>query len=751
MADAGASVPAAPGVAAEPTKPDGQLSLAARYPVIVKAIAKQPWSWPRCLLAIFSYALLLTDTLRTGVAIFGLPQYSVLESSTVVYFGPFDYPVIHLNTTNATADTREGYWGYKYDSTSITMRAVAQLLRVREWPPCVLYQDPPCDEVKGMTRLELFQMLDGIISSVRAHQPLGATTKHERGHLGIRLDYQWIDRLNERVLPWAFRRAVQRTVRIASFRLQDGLHVCGREMQHGIWCSQVWRGGCDQTPGDAKCRGAHHGWSPLSKQLGFLREVYPNATIEAVTFEGYDDFSHGALLLQGQQRRDIVLLSRIRDCTPDGTCKTVAVDDYRFEDGIMGTNAPDFAYIIAFLRGTGQLYTWARFLLLLKGVFNVTSGIESSVFSAKRWIAAIRIFFLVPSQVVVYGSAFPIVCYVGAHVLDAPLVQKIVRAHFGSVNGVYQLKVGQVVDIGSVSLRGVWLVGFCGHVISKLRQQRSWTAVKGVLGIPEFLVTLLVASTIFSQMRVKTWRNSKVLQAQEVAWSPSFSAVRTHRLHSRDSTITQILAAATVDVQFFSVSLGVAILAAVGIRVFHALLPRFPIQLSVVSLTRVPYSCGFLWPSNALIVSWFGTIISTAVLSKDLAENADKSPRLRLGSAAVVRLLQPRPFIQRQQRSAEDRVADQLTDLRRRGEHIDCLIFLINLTVMTDLLTWKALRTDSSYLIGVYHSPVTKRVFLMPLAAETSNANIPVNWASLKLIAVAPAHLLPWWELLLCG
>ncbi|KAJ0389640.1 hypothetical protein ATCC90586_010897 [Pythium insidiosum] len=98
-----------------------------------------PFSWRRCLLAVFSYALLLSDAIRTGFAIHDLSRFTVHEPDHVV-FGPFAYPVEHLTRANATAASSRPFWSYKYDTTSIVMRAMAEYLAVPTWYPCVLYQ-----------------------------------------------------------------------------------------------------------------------------------------------------------------------------------------------------------------------------------------------------------------------------------------------------------------------------------------------------------------------------------------------------------------------------------------------------------------------------------------------------------------------------------------------------------------------------------------------------------------------------------
>ncbi|KAJ0398126.1 hypothetical protein ATCC90586_001837 [Pythium insidiosum] len=133
-------------------------------------VSIEPFSWPRCLLAIVSYVLLLTDTIRTGLAIRSIKN-AALEPNIVEHFGPYAYPVIHLSHANVSSNETTGFWSYKYDSTSIAMRATASHLRVGAWAPCLFYRQPECDETAGIPLATLFRMIDELIEAVRLHRP----------------------------------------------------------------------------------------------------------------------------------------------------------------------------------------------------------------------------------------------------------------------------------------------------------------------------------------------------------------------------------------------------------------------------------------------------------------------------------------------------------------------------------------------------------------------------------------------------
>ncbi|KAJ0391870.1 hypothetical protein P43SY_011915 [Pythium insidiosum] len=183
-----------------------------------------PFSWTRCLVSLASYALLLTDVLRTGFALRELPMYKRIDPNTLA-FGPFAYTTVHLTRKNATSGSSVSLWPYKYDSTSISMRAIAKHLAVPAWSPCLLYETPrdQCNEGQNLARATVFAMIDNMIDSVRDYEPLARSaaftgrlganmnaTKRS-GHVTLRLAHRWIDRLYDLVLPEIFERIVRRS------------------------------------------------------------------------------------------------------------------------------------------------------------------------------------------------------------------------------------------------------------------------------------------------------------------------------------------------------------------------------------------------------------------------------------------------------------------------------------------------------------------------------------------------------------
>lgn len=91
-------------------------------------------------------------------------------------------------------------------------------------------------------------------------------------------------------------------------------------------------------------------------------------------------------------------------------------------------------------------------------------------------------FFKIPGQCIVCGSAFPIACYLVAHVFDAPIVYEIMGQKFESFNGLFQLSFTKLITFSSIQMRNVWLLGCAAHLLVRLATQRNWTPVDDIWG-----------------------------------------------------------------------------------------------------------------------------------------------------------------------------------------------------------------------------------------------------------------------------
>ncbi|GLE09579.1 hypothetical protein PINS_up021307 [Pythium insidiosum] len=701
-----------------------------------------PLSLARCLVAIVSYALLLTDTLRTGFATRNLQPYATVEPDTVI-FGPYAYRGVHLNLKNASITATRPLWAYKYDSTSITMRSVVQALQVPTWPPCVLYR-ASCNETAGLSHATIFSMLDAVIQSVKDH---GSSTAHrQRGRLMLRSEHQWSNRLNDYVFPWLFRRTVRRSSQVihySSRRLRDSTRpICGASLPRPLSCDALWARFTRQCKAaNGLCQGINHVWNHAQKRLRFLQSVYSNASLELVVLEGADDFTRGGLVFHGRKNQDIVILTRARSCAGDGRCSTIAVEDYRYEGAFLTMNVADWAPIVTVLRVTGQVYVWLRVAALAVGV-GATAMATRPRGSRFPLRAAARMFFLIPSQVIVYGSVVPILCYALAHMMDSNAVYQFVALRLSAPLGQLKFTLTDALQLGAVSMRSVWILALWCHALVAVNTRRSWSVTNGLVGIPEFFVTIAATSTVFAQVRTLAMRNCAVLQAHEVIGDARFHDLRGFEYDTMRGVANQILLGTSIDVQFLLMSLVLlAVLWAVTGSLATWMPSIFRMRLVLTSKTMVPYSAAVLWPTSALVVSWQGTIVTRSNATGSL----DLRPRLLSSSffrAAKAKMQAP-----------VSRVSQRhLLAMHQRNARTHAIIALVNLAVMTDPITFYRLRgARDGPLVALFKIAGTNRSLRIPLALIATSSDIPLQLHDMKLLSVDASSDVQWLDLLSCG
>ncbi|GLE01873.1 hypothetical protein PINS_up010711 [Pythium insidiosum] len=509
------------------------------------------FSWRRCLLSLVAYALLLSDTLRGGVAVRTFDGFSRLEPDALL-LGPYAYEAATLRapgTNSSDSDNEDPWlrtWLYKYDTTSITMRAVAQHLALDAavWPPCVRYEtkgNSTCDHGVGLRHSTVFRMLDALVDAV---------ARERRRELSLRSEHVFVDRLRDRLLPTALRRRRQRSshaLYLSAERLQQA-PICGVGVGVGRGRSLARPHGCVATwqrlrrfcaSASAFCDGVvqHDVWTDVEARLQRLLAQQPQAqdhdhapdamAVDLLVLEGADELSPGGVLSHGTQHVDVVAIARVRH---RATNATRALHDVRYEGVVLVSNAVDAARVVAALRLAGQSYVWLRLALL----------VAAAVASTPSWRAAARVLLTaIPSQVVVYGAWPPVLCYAAAHALDASVEYALVAHILASPLGVVvSLRVADALRAGAVSLRCVWTLALLSHVgvaLSTTARHARWSPPRhGVRGVPGFFLALLAAPTVLAQLRVAAWRDSRVERVAPVPTSARRFALRQREPRARE-------------------------------------------------------------------------------------------------------------------------------------------------------------------------------------------------------------------------
>jgi hypothetical protein len=716
----------------------------------------QQFSWLQAFLSLFSYTLMLTDVLRTGLGIDRLP-YRSLEPDAFAYFGPLAYVTTHLTTQNATASASLPFWTYKYDTTSMGMRTVAHFFSLQEWPVCVTYAQP-CDESQGIPLPSVFAMVESIVHAVGSRAPDQAVT--------LRSHHAFKDRVYHYALPWFFNALKTRTTHAVHFAHPLPLHsICAdrRVARRPYSCSQSWTNTRRLTCEDETQCEALGVWDSIHARQQHLARAYADHEIDFVVLDAMEDFPRGSLTYQGRKDIDIVVLTRIRQCSA-GHCETVAVDDYRYETATFVMNALDWYTIVGLLRVVGQAYVWLRLFSLVVGCAFARLGeprFEQATFVA-RLIVSARTVFLIPSQVVVYGSSFPVSCYVLAHWIDSPAAYAMVQAYFTSLLGKMHWTLSDLLQHCAVSMRTVWVIGFICHRLLALATRTRWSPIHGVPGMAEIAITLIASLTIVAQFRALSFRRATVESVLEVVPSARRAQFRADRYDDTRSAFRHLIGGSPIDFQCllcgFLCLLGASVLVGMLRRAFPRLLP---LRLTLTSTTITPYSAGMIWPRNRLVVSWHGGVVNVEVKKKKAARyavaQAVAKPPLSTASATSKwyhKLLADERGMVLRETTASRLVQRDMQSIDRRPREIDATVFLMNAAAMTDLLTWLDLRVLDGKLIGLYETKagnISRRCLLLPYGLEALDADIPIDWDALELIAVVNSRDLAWPDLLRCG
>lgn len=746
---------------------------------------KASLSWARVLVSLVSYALLLTDVLRTGPGIRRTLRPR-LHSDEVMLFGPYAYPGAHLLANETDGGVLDN-WMYKYDSTSIVFRAYAEHFQLQSWPPCLLYKSACATPT--LDRRAVFQMLDSLVGTV-------ANLKSARRprSLTLRMTYRWFDRLHHYVLPWFFNSDIQRTVQALYYDAKllrsptfafCSPHTASAPQPYA--CQDFWTNVAPNCPQNrSPCDDVGRLFQHALARYRSLQKRYANTTLDVVVLESVEDPNGASFTYHGRSMSDIVIVARVRDCKAaqdqaSNGCSTIAIDDYRYESTTLNASVEDWFIIAAGLRTVGQAYAWVRLGLLFVGCVVARASEPKFVNAtlAVRIPTGLRTMFLIPSQVVVYGSVFPIACYVIAHVLDSAVTYDIVSQAFSTVLGVFDLNVGEFLRLCAVLMRSIWVIASVVRALAFVRSSRNvWSASSGVEGVPELAISFMSCLTVMALFRSRAFRDTRITSISHVVPSARIASLRRFSygrnrhnvwwmlLHSNPLDAKCVLAAAGVHLAVFSVTW-------CCVHVWGRVRRSHHLTLLALPRSQVSYAAGTLWPAGALMVSWSGALsheddganagINAAYtqlkepgplqpLHHQSREVANSQPAKRAWMNKVSFGGSVRVFPGVAQRTSHPPRRHKLALLDERDSDDEALVFLMNLAMLTDPITLLSVRWIRDHTVCVLRSRVTDRVYLIPESTlKSHHLDIPIHWDDFERVATVSARDLPFQDLLHCG
>ncbi|GAB9470218.1 hypothetical protein Gpo141_00007469 [Globisporangium polare] len=513
------------------------------------------------------------------------------------------------------------------------------------------------------------------------------------------------------------------------------------------FCDELWTvytHSCSET--DTECLAIGRVSIHAMRRLGEFQKTYPNATIDLLVVASSNDIaiSRGGLTFDGKRGFDVITFFRARSCSDGGDCTTQVLEDYRYEGETMMTDILSWYPIVVTLRGAAQSYYWLRMVMLIGGCYFAVAGAETDPDSVngahrtsffRRVRRATVVLLKIPSQVIIYGSAFPLVGNVLAHMVDSPVVYELMGQKFDSFNGLLQLSLMELITASSLQMRNVWVLAIVVHVVVRFSTQRRWSPTQGVWRMPQFSIALISSLTIFSQFRFLSLRWTPVRTIQEVEVTTRLHPMIEELFHVNGGGGKASLGGVFLDAKAITYSVVVLgfLITALSLAVNRAL-KRMRVEFaSLREHTTVPLTAGVLWPTTALAVAWKDDLFRIHHVS-DFALNQS-----RLYSTKI----QP----SKPQPEASPVKCETLDD---RSEADEAAMYLMNITMLSDplaFLLWR--RRSSTTLIGYYRSSETQHVYLIPLVHVSHQSEL--DWEGFTLERVVAADELTWSEIITCG
>ncbi|RLN54337.1 hypothetical protein BBJ29_002084 [Phytophthora kernoviae] len=363
----------------------------------------------RVLLALFAYALLLSDVPRGRASVKSLP-YVQLEPNVFAVYGPealagrtiFRNGTTITNGSSVTAsDVSTAF--YKYAPSSYGLRTARDLLDVSSldaaWPKCLLSSRFPSswysancgDMLPGAT---VFAMLDSLVDALAANA--ASTTSYKnmaqtedgieimaRGELSAfpqrvcfaaRSKARWTGTsgvgsgvtaassstsfLSRNLLDHKYWLSVWATVFADLDPANPGVDLCVDDLDRPLLCEKPWAapqyvdGTLTTTPAL---------WETVSLRVAELQEgLAESEKLDVMLVETESDplTRLGSAVLLAHKLYNVVVLYRIRECTEDGVCMTTVMFDERVEGKVLYTDALEWSPLAATLRYIGQFGSW---------------------------------------------------------------------------------------------------------------------------------------------------------------------------------------------------------------------------------------------------------------------------------------------------------------------------------------------------------------------------------------------------------
>ncbi|KAG3199674.1 hypothetical protein PC128_g5139 [Phytophthora cactorum] len=623
----------------------------------------------RVLLSLFAYALLVSDVPRAGSSVDSLP-FVQIEPNVFTVYGPTALPRRTIFRNGSTITNEESIISsevstalYKFSPSSYGLRTARDLLDTSpkldsSWPACILsahsadsaYSNDCGDSLPG-TRV--FSMLDTLVEALAANAPSTTSYKNvaqtddgiaitARGELSslpqrvcfaARAKARWTGTssassgasaassstsfLSRNLLDHKYWLSVWVTTFADLDPANPGVDLCVDDLDRPLFCEKPWAASLavDGSERDAL-------WETVSSRAAALQKTLSKSEkLDVTLIEAESDplTRLGGAVLLAHKIYNVVVLYRIRVCTDAGVCTTTTIFDERVEGKVLYTDALEWSSLASTLRFIGQLYVIVRVVCLFVACYAVGSAFAIAANTdTSRLKRTLRVFFAVPSQVVVYGSWLPVLCYASAHIIDALILYELEDDGGESTTDSFAALTRWL----AVHMRCIWLMALLARFRALLQTSAgAWTPSHGVSGVRGHLLPALalgaVAFVAHGGITVDD-RDARILEANEVEPVPTFMLLRSETLDAwkmnLEGVYSDMLAVALAAIIYV-----VVILAARALMRWHRRRWVKPTNVSqskpqekgdavpdplFFARSAVPSAAGALWEPSCLSVSW---------------------------------------------------------------------------------------------------------------------------------------------------
>ncbi|KAJ0394178.1 hypothetical protein ATCC90586_005615 [Pythium insidiosum] len=629
------------------------------------------WNWVLVLINLTTYALFMTDVPRSGIHN-DVSRFKRVGQGVWMYFGPYAYAVRYFHagvgadgTTSIVASTdSEGRvkvntartWSYKYDTTSIGLRALAAELPkpLRRTTASLLYDDAQLTPTSTINALDIFDFLESIMDVVALRSPSElpriqsnvAVSRQRTRYNGVaksrRTDLLY-DMITHRFVDMTEYRAIRAT-HFNAIEAEPAIDVCSLPMDRPFVCDVGLMGNYKAIAkrNDQVALRVGLVKDAINQQLRALvaRAVatrnYTNITLGTLTVDAVvlDSIAHpqsfsGGMVMAAKASSEYVLLTRIRDCVTS-SCRTVFLGDYRYEAGQFISDVEGWNTLVSVLRTVGQSYAIVRIGALVVAMYMAFPPEKRGLGLTVRMVLAEA-----PSHVVTYGSALPILFYAVAHTIDASMTNMLLIARLIKIQGSVVTDPWELLQIVSLSMRNQWLIAavawVCVHVQTSLNA--AWRREYGVVSIRGHVCGILSSMSVVFGYRHVNFRDTRILDAFDE--NPSVAvmqAMTTMREPAKQRNSGVFSDAITITICAFVYVMCVVVVKGIvrAVKATHNARVRgtryaLPTEAStrtlrsllieragiLVSETKhLPSSCGVLWSPSGLSCAWGGDMLA---------------------------------------------------------------------------------------------------------------------------------------------